>query len=56
MEKATKHWYLHIPGQWNKRWGEFLENNPQLKEVFQFLDMLMDEFCLDVSDVYYYRK
>ena len=56
FNKGSDHWYLHIPGKWNKRWKEFIDKNPTTKELFQFLGALMDEFNIKLNDIHPYKR
>jgi hypothetical protein len=37
-----------FPGQWNQRWQEFIDNNPEAtaKDIYNFAGSLLDEFNL----------
>jgi hypothetical protein len=47
-----------LPGKWNDRWKEFLQQNPRAtsKDVYQFAGQLMDEYKLNKEVLHVYRK
>ena len=57
--KASHHLkFIHGQGKWNKKWIEWLNNNPDatVKDIYQFAGKMMDEFGLSGLDIHPYRK
>lgn len=47
-----------MPGRWNDRWRNFIENNPNAsqREIYQFGGRLMDEYGLTNYRIHPYRE
>ncbi|CAO5682724.1 MAG: hypothetical protein HEEMFOPI_01767 [Holosporales bacterium] len=47
-----------MPGKWNFKWKEFIENNPTAsqKEVYQFAGKLLDEYNINNIVIHGYKK
>jgi hypothetical protein len=48
----------NMPGKWNSRWAEFIENNPNASqaEVYKFAGSLMDEFNINHVPIHSYKQ
>ena len=49
---------LHGKGKWNKKWMDFIDNNPNAtaKDVFQFAGKMMDEYEVNKFKIHPYKS
>ncbi len=50
--------FIHGKGKWNKKWKDFIDNNPNAtaKDVFQFAGKMMDDYGISGLPIHPYRK
>lgn len=50
--------FIHGKGQWNKKWMDFIDNNPNAtaKDIYQFTGKMMDDYGLNGYQIHPYKK
>ena len=50
--------FIHGKGQWNQKWIDFIDNNPNAtdKDIYQFAGKMIDDYGFSGYQIHPYKK